>query len=222
MTPRSFSLVDAIAYGWEAFKRNIGPSLLVGAGSIGTTLIANELAEGAERRGVLALVLILGLVAQLVQIFWSYVWIRLGLVVHDAHKPRPSVVLGDLKTFVTFLAAALLYTVIVTIGLVLFIVPGLYLAVRYVFVSFLVADRRADVLGAFGESSMLSRGVRWKLFFLMLVLFVLNLVGAMFFGLGLFITVPVSVFALTMVYRRLVVCVEEERAFVTPLAPVPV
>jgi uncharacterized membrane protein len=64
--------------------------------------------------------------------------------------------------------------------------------------------------------------VRYKLFFLMLFLFALNLVGAMFFGLGLFITVPVSVVALTSVYRRLVVCVEQERAFVTPFAPVPV
>lgn len=80
-------------------------------------------------------------------------WIRFALVVHDAHEPRPSVVLCDLKTFATFLAAALLYTVIVTLGLVLFGAPGLYMAVRYVFVSFLVADRRADVLGAFGESS---------------------------------------------------------------------
>jgi uncharacterized membrane protein len=222
MAPRSFSLVDAIAYGWRAFKRNLGPALLVGAGSLATTLIANELAEGAERRGGFALVLVLGLAAQVVQIFWSYVWIRLGLVVHDAHEPRPSAVLCDLKTFVTFCAAALLYTVIVTLGLVLFVIPGLYLAVRYAFVSFLTADRRADVLGAFGESATLSRGVRWKLFFLMVVLFALNLIGAMFFGLGLFITVPVSVFALTMVYRRLVVCVEEERAFVTPLAPVPV
>ena len=222
MAHRSFSIVDAIAHGWETFKRNVGPSLVVAAGTLGTTLIANELTRGAQRRELVVRVLSFGLLAQLVQIFWSYVWIRLALTLHDGHKPRAAEVLGDLKTFVVFVAAALLYMVIVTLGLVVLIVPGLYLAVRYAFVPFLVADRRADVLGAFAESSTLSRGARWKIFFLFVVLSLLNLAGGTFFGLGLFITLPVSAYALAMVYRRLVVCVEEERAFMTPPAPVPV
>jgi hypothetical protein len=219
MDARTFSVTEAIAFGWDTFKRNMAVSIGIGAGSISTMLILNGLAESAGDHPVL--VMGIGFVSQLVQIFWSLVWIRFALSVYDARVLRPRELVADSKTYVEFLAVTLLYGLLVAAGLLLLIVPGIYLAVRYGLVGFLVADGRADVLDSFRQSSAVTKGVRWRLFFLMLLLVVLNLGGALFLGLGLLFTVPTSVFAMALAYRRLAARVELEMApLVTPPAPV--
>jgi uncharacterized membrane protein len=143
------------------------------------------------------------LVAQLMQVFWSLVWIRFALGLYDARAFRPRELLPDAKTYLEFLAVSVLFGLLVAAGLVLLVVPGIYLAVRYGLATFLVADDRAAVLDSFRESSALTKGARWSLLLLMLLLFVFNLAGSLLLGLGLLLTVPTSVFAMAYVYRRL-------------------
>ena len=48
---------------------------------------------------------------------------------------------------------------LVSAGLLLLVVPGIYLAVRYGLASFLAADERStDIVSAFRQSSELTRG----------------------------------------------------------------
>lgn len=93
---------------------------------------------------------------------------------------------------------------------------------RYGLAGFVVADgRTADILGSFRESSELTRGNRWGLFLFGLALLLLNLMGAILFGVGLLVTLPMSAFASVLVYRRLATHAAHEGYVAGPPSPWP-
>jgi uncharacterized membrane protein len=102
--------------------------------------------------------------------------------------------------FLPLLVVALLTTVFITLGLVLLILPGVYLAVGYLFAADLVVDRRLD----FWQAMELSRRkvhLSWFAFLaLLLVLLLINLGGALLLGLGLLVTVPFTFCTLAVTY----------------------
>ena len=64
----------------------------------------------------------------------------------------------------------LAYGAMVVIGLVLLIVPGVYLSIRFMFVPILIVDKELTIKEAFRKSTALTKGVKWKLFGLALIL----------------------------------------------------
>lgn len=220
MDARIFSIKEALRFGWETFKRNIGACVVLGVVSIGVMLLFEGGSEAMQRHGPLALGFTI--LSQLVQTFFAFVWVRLALTVHDGQAVRARELFPDAGRFLNYLAVSILYGLLVSAGLVLLLIPGIYLAVRYGLATFLVADARTDVLGAFRESAELTRGARWHLLAFGLVLLVLNAVGAIMFAVGLLLTVPISVFAAALVYRRFVAArAGQEPYLLSPQWPAP-
>jgi hypothetical protein len=91
----------------------------------------------------------------------------------------------------------------VVIGLLLLVVPGVYLGVRYALFGFCFAGGETNLLRCFQQSAILSKGATTGLLRTLAALLVLNLLGAGLLGLGLFISVPLSVLIMTDVYRQL-------------------
>lgn len=219
----SFSRTDALRFGWETFKRNLGPSIGLGLVGLAVVALLNGISGALEARAALSA--FFTLLTQVVEMVLSLVWIRFALHLHD---DRTSTAGLGLKAAVPswielldYIAVSLLLGFMVSIGLLLLVIPGLYVAVRYGLAGFLVADHRRDVLGAFHESSELTRGERWNLFLFGLILAGINLLGAMLLGFGLLLTVPISVFAGAYVYRRLLARAAQERFLHPPPAPIP-
>jgi len=73
------------------------------------------------------------------------------------------------------------------------------LTLRWLFVCHLVSDG-VEPLEAFRRSSELTKGRRFKLFYISLVLVLFSITGLLFIGLGMLITVAVSYLALTSIY----------------------
>ena len=89
------------------------------------------------------------------------------------------------------------------IGTLLLIIPGVYLAVAYLFASYLVVDRRLDFWPAM-ELSRLTVNPRWFGYFaFLLLLALLNLAGAIALGVGLLVTIPLSFCTVTAAYADL-------------------
>ena len=102
--------------------------------------------------------------------------------------------------FVPLLLLSLVAGIFIGIGTVLLIIPGIYLAVAYLFASNLVVDRRLDFWPAM-ELSRLTVNPRWFAYFaFLLLLSLLNLGGALLLGLGLLVTIPVSFGAVAAAY----------------------
>jgi uncharacterized membrane protein len=91
--------------------------------------------------------------------------------------------------------------VLVIIGTILLIVPGIYFLVGYTFALMFVVDRGLDFWPAM-ETSRRSVQTRWfKTCFLLLLLLLLNLAGMLIIVVGLMITVPLSHCILTAAYH---------------------
>jgi uncharacterized membrane protein len=220
MNGETFSVNEALRYGWEAFKRNLAMAVGLGFTSLAVMFVLNGFTQATQQHAHTMLSFGASLVAQLVQVFLAFLWVRFALAVHDGQEVRPRDLLPDGATFLTYLAVSILYGLLVTAGLILLVVPGVYLAVRYGLVGFLVVDHRTtDALGAFHQSAELTRGWRGRLFLLGLVLVLLNIAGAVLFGVGLLVTMPVTAFASALVYRRLATRTAHDAYYAGPPAP---
>lgn len=106
--------------------------------------------------------------------------------------------------FFKYFLSSLVYMVIVGIGLILFIVPGIIWSIRFGLYPFFIADQKAGPLEALKLSSQATYGYKWDLFKLSLLFVLACIVGALLFLVGLLVVLPVFTIAYAIVYRRLI------------------
>lgn len=192
-----FSAGEALQQAWEKTRQNLRPLLIIGAVSAFLALL-NNASNGSERG-----IDLVNLVVQLFQVAVTMAFIRTALDIADGREvavPK----LKDLgPDYVFFLLTTMLVGLVVAVGLVLLIVPGVIAAITFAFAGFLVMDQRMDPIAAMKESARLTRGVKAELFGMGVVLVLLNLAGAIALGVGLLLTVPMSFIVTARVYRRL-------------------
>jgi uncharacterized membrane protein len=114
--------------------------------------------------------------------------------VKDLWHPQP---------FWKYVGVKILTGIIVVIGLVLLIVPGIIAALALLFATYLVIDRNLGPIEAIKESVRITKGHRWQLFLLALAVIGINILGALALLVGLVVTVPVSLLAVAHAYRKL-------------------
>ncbi len=101
------------------------------------------------------------------------------------------------------LIAGILMTLLVISGLVLLVLPGIYLAVGYTMTLPLMLDRQLEPWQAMEISRKAIHRVWWKIFGLFFVMGLLYLVSAIPLGIGLIWTIPMFVILGGVVYRYL-------------------
>lgn len=119
------------------------------------------------------------------------------------------------------IGAGLLAGIAIGIGLVLLVVPGLFLLTIWAVIAPVIVIERSGVMGSFGRSRELVRGNGWPVFGAIAVAFVIVLLGSIFFGaiadaiangplirivfsaLASTITAPVSALVAAVLYFRL-------------------
>lgn len=104
--------------------------------------------------------------------------------------------------FFNFLFGMLCYMLIVSIGTMLFIVPGIVLGLMFSLVPFLIVDRKMNFIEAFGESARLTKGHKMDIF---IGSFITNIVIGLIsiFIITLFFTIPMSAFLSIYPYVQL-------------------
>lgn len=106
--------------------------------------------------------------------------------------------------FLPIFLVSLVSTVLTAIGFVLLILPGVYLAVAYLFAQPLVIDKSADFWQAMETSRKLITKKWFSFFGLLLLIFLLNVGGAILLGVGLLVTIPLSVCIIAAAYEDIV------------------
>ena len=89
------------------------------------------------------------------------------------------------------------------IGIPLLFVLGVIFSLMFMFSGFLVIDRELGPIEAMKESYRMTHGYKWSLLGLLLLLFLINLLGLLAFIVGIFVSAPVSLLAVTHAYRVL-------------------
>ena len=105
--------------------------------------------------------------------------------------------------FLNLTMAGLVKWLLTTIGLILCIVPGIYLAVCYVFALPLVIDKKMEFWTAMEVSRQVVHAQWWSVFALIIVLVLVVLAGFLLCVIGALIAIPVATAALMYVYEDL-------------------
>lgn len=106
---------------------------------------------------------------------------------------------GGSGTMATFLCMVIML-VVLDIGFLLFIVPGLLLAVMWFFAYFLIADKRVGAIASLKESWGMVKGRFMDVLVWILVFSGLQILGQMAMGIGVVVSMPLGVIATIIVY----------------------
>uniref|UniRef100_Q3APN2 Uncharacterized protein n=1 Tax=Chlorobium chlorochromatii (strain CaD3) TaxID=340177 RepID=Q3APN2_CHLCH len=98
--------------------------------------------------------------------------------------------------------ASLACTLFVSFGLMLFILPGIYLAVSYMFTTFFIIDYKMNFWQAMETSRTIITRSWFSFFAFAIVLFIINVAGAFLFGIGMIVSAPVTACAAAVAYRN--------------------
>ena len=129
---------------------------------------------------------------------------RMALVAHDGGKPRFDMLFKESWNVLWRYALAMIASIIIVlIGFVLLIVPGIIAQVMLSLVVFLVLEKNMMPIQALKESRRMTQGKRWDLFLFLLVACVFNIIGALIFGVGLLVMLPITMLAFAHVYRSI-------------------
>lgn len=198
---KTFSIKTSLKRGWELFTKHWTTLLLLGA--IFVILGAVQGAFEKDLSGWEPVSLVIFVATILVQILVQIGSTKLLLHMEDGQPAHLGEIFAHKEIFWRYIIASLAYTIMAIVGLVLLVVPGLYVISRFGFVLTAMVDKNLGVEAAFDESSRITEGVRLKVLGFLVVMLLINVVGAIPFGLGLILTIPVTALAWMHVYRSL-------------------
>ena len=93
------------------------------------------------------------------------------------------------KNYGNAVLANILESVIIVIGLIFLIVPGIILGCKLAFVPYLIVQRKMDAVAAVKESWRMTRGHAWKVFGIGFLAIFVGILGLVFFGIGIVISI---------------------------------
>jgi len=130
------------------------------------------------------------------------------------HSNGESIVFDDLfdlvdKRWIYFAFLGIIKSVLIFLGLLCFIVPGVYLAIRWMFAELLVIDKGLRPMEALKASSEMTEGVRGQLFLYALVSISLMFIGVLALIIGAVVAGIVLQLASIRLYKDLSVPVTE-------------
>ncbi len=203
MEEKSFSMNEAISFGWETMKTNIG--FFIGLLIIAFLIehIPDWIAGYAHKQGLGFIGYILNVTAVVLALVVQLGKIKISLKFCKGIKGEFDDLLSSFDLLINFIAASLLYLFIIMAGLILLIVPGVILGLKFSLYPYLMIEKGLGPIESLKASAIATDGAKMDLFLFGLMLMLINLAGFLFFVIGLFATIPTSMVAYAYVYRKL-------------------
>jgi len=207
MKDRSVSIGSVFSRAFGVMGNNplvvFGVALVLGAGPqlLYSILIGTNLATAAAEGGDPIRTAVIGglavfLVSMISRSLVSGCITRATVAYSQGHRAGLGECLGvALRRAVPVIVVSILFGIMVLLGLILLVVPGIILAVMWSVVVPITVEERTGILGAFNRSQELTRGARWTIFGLFLLIFLIGL------GIGL-VGILVSTVILGLSYEN--------------------
>lgn len=203
MTRHHFSFKDAFVFGWTKTKQHYWFTVLT---FIMVTLIINATNHVPLLRTLTSMMAALSIasVSLLIVRNQHFTFESLFAPLLSPKKVCKFIAITALYAIPVLLTAIFLYFVPAKLASLIIVIPSVYLAVRLKFFPYMVIEHEdASLRNLIEMSFKLTKNHFWMVFVFLLLLGALNVLGAMFFVVGLLVTVPVSIFATAYVYDRL-------------------
>lgn len=197
--PGGLSVGAAFSYGWQKFSQNAGPliivTLLVWAAGVVINVIGRAFSSVLGQ-------LIFSVIAFVVTQVMTRGLVRAALTIVNGGRPDP----GSAFSFDNigpFLVGSILFGLVVGVGLILCVIPGLILGALLGFWAFACVEQDIDGVSALKRSLELTRNNLGPALLFGIAYVVVNLIGAILCGIGLLVTIPLSYVAAAHFYRQL-------------------
>jgi uncharacterized membrane protein len=216
-----FSVGTAFGWGWRKFRENLGPFMLVALvivavmlvlGTIRVAVVAGtdaaiDPATGqVENAGLFGTSLFFGLLLALVQFVVSVV-VSAGIIkgALDITQGRPLEVGTMFRGFSLgqLVIAAILTSLLTFVGLIACIVGAFVVAFFLSFTTYFIVDEGQSATSAMRASFDFTKANAGDLLLLFLAIIGANILGACLCGVGLLVSVPVTILAQAYAYRAL-------------------
>jgi len=198
---QKFTVKESIQYGWKVTKGHfwffVGLLLILGLVSFLLNFFSNLVEDN------IPVFILLNIVSVAINTVLGMGVLFISLKFLDDESASYEDLLAPAHLFLRYLLASALYMLIVLVGFILFIVPGIIWAIKYGFFRFLIIEKKMGIMEALKKSAVMTKGSKWTIFWLSLVIGGLNMLGALALFVGLFVTIPISIMAYAYAYRRL-------------------
>jgi len=202
---------DTYSQGWEFFKAN-WKLVLKFAGMAGLLLYGPQMlvsffssAFVTEETSILVSVIMFAISIWQMIVGMGVIVVFLKLIRKSEGEFQFSVedFFSVTDKFWTYLWANIRYSLIVMLGFILFLIPGIIWSIKYMYVPYLVLDKSLDTNEAFKASADMTDGIKWQLIGFSLVGGLIGIAGMLALGIGLLVAMPVVYIATFMLYDRL-------------------
>ncbi|MGL4400192.1 MAG: DUF4339 domain-containing protein [Luteolibacter sp.] len=207
--------------GFDLTCRNFGMILLVGIVYMAVTFAVSMLMEvvvmslggginaaaakpepgSTEMTLMFAALAVKTVVTQALSVFLSLGVTRIGLNLVSGRDFTLGMLFAGGKKLLPAFGGTILFTLMMLAGLLLLVVPGIYLALRYGFFLTAMVDRDLGVIDSFKYSSAITANNRMKLFLLALLGLVIMFAGVLALCVGMFFALPVIWLGWLVAYR---------------------
>jgi hypothetical protein len=140
-------------------------------------------------------------IIQTFSIFLALGLARIGLNLASGKEVSVGMLFSQGDKLVRAVLASLLFGIMVGIGCLFLIVPGIYLALRYGQYMVAIVDRDMGVMDSLSYSSSITTNNRTNLFLFWLLAMLIGFAGMLACGVGLLIAVPIIWMASMVAYR---------------------
>ncbi len=197
-----FSIKEAVKLGFKVAKKNILFFLGIFVITIFISSIGNSLQSNLEEQ--MLLFTLVSLIFWVISIILDMGILRINLKFIDSKKPKyKDLFVLNWKAILNYILSSILVGLIVLIGFILLIVPGIILAIRLQYSGYLIVDKNLGAIEAIKKSWKITKGNAWHLFAFSLAIIGINIIGLLALVIGLLVTVPLSMVASAFVFRKL-------------------
>lgn len=201
---QKFSKKEALSVGWNIATSNIllilGAILFTWIVGIAFAFMSDALEDVSNILSIAVGVVSIG-INMLLSMGLLFIAIRLVRKTETSFND----LFGQTSKIWKFIGANILYGLIILAGLILFIIPGIYFAIKYGFFRYLIVDKNMGIRESLKESARMTEGVKFDLVLIGIMFGLINILGVLAMGVGILLSIPVTMIAAAYVYDKLLI-----------------
>lgn len=144
---------------------------------------------------------------------------RIMLNIHDGVEYKINYIFQEFHYLPRYFVASVLLAILILIGLIFLILPGIYIAITCQFFYFFIIENDSKIIDSLKLSMQIARKYFWQLLLFELACLGLNILGLAALVIGIFITLWITALANVFVYRKLLELandnIKEEQSIIT-------
>ena len=199
-----FTIKEIVQYSRKASKKYMSKFLLGFGMYIVAQIISGAFGYSEESGNVqlrnLAITWVIMLVSARIGLWYKNLALN---IVHNVKAKSADVFVG-FQMYIKYLAAYVLVYIIVVLGLILFIVPGIVFWIKLSMVPYLILDKQMKPIQAIKSSWKMTTWFAGDILLLNILCGLINIVGMLVVFVGLLWTVPLLIVANAYLYKKLV------------------